>query len=110
MSEYITKKTGLKMNKNFIQTDLQVHRKGNKFIDHDRITKLFNDYTKALPKGSLIVMRAMAIDGPKTITKEGKLNLKELEDYLDGRTMETTKFYEISQLLITIQTPKKNKK
>ena len=55
-------------------------------------------------------MRAMAIDGPKTITKEGKLDLKELEDYLDGRTRETTKFYEISQLLITIQTPKKNKK
>jgi hypothetical protein len=110
MSEYIAKKTGVKMNKNFIQTDLQVHRKGNKFVDHAHITKLYNDYKKALPQGSLIVIRVMTPDAiPKTITKEGKLNLKELDDYLDGRVRDSTKFYDISQLLITIQTPKKNK-
>ena len=106
MSDYIVKKTGVNVKQNFIQTDLQVHRKGNKFIDHAHIQRLYDDYKKALPKGALLIMRALTPDGnPKTITKEGKLNLKSIDEYLDGRVKETTKFYEISQILVTIQTP-----
>ena len=110
MSDYIVRKEGVVMKDKVVNTHLQVHRKNKQFIDHDHIKRLFNDYQKALPKGSLICMRVLTPAGLYTITEKGKLNLKTLEEYLDGKVKESAKFYDVSQVDITLTTPRNKKK
>ncbi len=85
------------------ETTLQINKKNKKSINPKEIKRLTENLLQSAPKGSKLRIRGLGIDRWHTLKGyDTNLDVKEDEEYYDGKVRETGKFADFSQIEITI--------
>lgn len=90
--------------KSFTRT-LNLHRKDNKPLEIKEIKKIFDKYIPANTKCVMRGLNSMQWFTIKSLS-ENDLNVKDYQDYYQGKVIDPTKFDKFFQLSISVIQPK----